>query len=179
MIPFNERGVLPSDVEATLDEIQKSYLVTGQGLRLEGWDVAQRLFLVQNLRIVVDKFRQAGGVRDIFIDGSFVEDKLSPGDIDGYFVLEDRRDWATGAFQQRLAALDAPGIWSWSRDHRRRCQSAEKKLPFWCRYRVELYPDLGLPSDILGPDGRPLRYPEAFRQRTDTMEPKGILRLKL
>lgn len=180
MIPqaFGPTGVLLTDVTATLDEIRESMLVTGAGLRASEWHVQQRLELVNNLQIVVEKFKQAGGVAEIYVDGSFVEEKDSPSDIDGYFILTDDRDWISGAFQKRIALLDEPGVWSWDKNDRRRCQSFVEKPPFWCRYRVELYPDLGLPSDIMGPDGRFLPYSEAFRQRTDTMEPKGIIRLQ-
>jgi hypothetical protein len=45
------------------------------------------------------------GVRDIFADGSFVEDEYHPNDIDGYFVCELRR-LARGQLQRELNLLD-------------------------------------------------------------------------
>lgn len=174
---FNAIGVLGADVEATVDELEQSWLVSGAGLGIRDWDSNGRGLLARNLRIVTDQFLQAGGVREIWINGSFVEDNPSPGDIDGYFLLDDNHDWYSRNFQHRLAEID--GAWSWASEHRRRCKSPEKKPPFWCRYKVELYPDLGISSDILGPEGTPLTYADAFRQRTSTFEPKGIIRLKL
>jgi hypothetical protein len=174
---FNGAGLLPHDVESSVPELLNSWLVTGAGLAIPDWAPALRRQLVENLGVVVEKFRQAGGVREIWINGSFVENAPAPGDIDGYFVLEDVREWRSRAFQERLALYDEPGVWSWAPADRRRCRSPEGKPPFWCRYHVELYPDLGRPSDIEDQHGTLLGYPDAFRQHTATYERKGIVRL--
>ena len=45
------------------------------------------------------------GIKEIFVDGSFVEDKDHPGDIDGYFEC-DVVEFATGNLQRELNGLD-------------------------------------------------------------------------
>jgi len=44
------------------------------------WDIAWRSILVRNLALLVPQL-WSEGVTEIFVDGSFVEDKLRPGDI--------------------------------------------------------------------------------------------------
>ncbi len=46
-----------------------------------------RLFLVNQLEIMAEQL-WAVGINQIYIDGSFVEDKAHPNDIDGYFECE-------------------------------------------------------------------------------------------
>src|ERR1041384_5574189 len=61
----------------------------GPRRRLPNWDVIWRRQLVDNLGILVRQLWQVG-IREIFADGSFVEDKEHPNDIDGYFVCQLR-----------------------------------------------------------------------------------------
>jgi hypothetical protein len=83
---FTEDGLLPpADCELTHDELRRSLLVVGPGAGYPNWDIAWRRRLVDNLEILVNQLWQAG-VREVFADGSFVEDKDHPNDIDGYFV---------------------------------------------------------------------------------------------
>jgi hypothetical protein len=49
------------------------------------WDAAWRESLVGNLEVMTRQLWQVG-IREVFADGSFVEEKGSPNDIDGYFV---------------------------------------------------------------------------------------------
>jgi hypothetical protein len=49
------------------------------------WDSPWRLRLVDNLEILTKQLWQVG-VREVYADGSFAEDKDHPNDIDGYFV---------------------------------------------------------------------------------------------
>nr|WP_144407070.1 hypothetical protein [Paenibacillus sp. IHBB 10380] len=72
----------------TLDQLRTSLLVTGPK---DGspWDTNTMMTLVNNLEVLVNQLWRVG-IMDIFIDGSFVEDKASPGDIDGYFVADVR-----------------------------------------------------------------------------------------
>jgi hypothetical protein len=176
---FNQYGVLPDDVDATLDEIENSFLVTGAGLDLPDWAAQSRKSLVDNLRTVVTIFRDVGGVKDIFVNGSFVTERESPSDIDGYFTLVDVTEWRSGEFQRRLNERDpsVTPIWTWRKEDRVSCFTPSKRPPYWCRYFVDLQPDLGLRSDILGPDGTFLTIPDAFRQVTETRTRKGIIRL--
>jgi len=47
----------------------------------------------------------------------------------------------------------------------------------WHRYRVELYPDIGLPTDILDQHGNRLTFPAAFRKTRGDGRPKGIVKV--
>src|SRR5262249_55155983 len=96
---FTAAGLLPpGDYELTLEELRASWLVGGPR---EGsyptWDREWRAKLVGNLSVLVGQLLHVG-VRHIFIDGSFVEDKDHPNDIDGYFVC-DLRHFASGRLE--------------------------------------------------------------------------------
>jgi hypothetical protein len=72
---FTEDGLLsPGDVELTIAELRSSVLVTGPGAAHPGWDAAWRAKLVDNLEVMVRQL-WAIGITEVFIDGSFVEDK--------------------------------------------------------------------------------------------------------
>ena len=112
------------------------------------------------------------GVRDIFIDGSFVEDKPQPNDIDGYFVCA-REFYISGALEGQLQSLDS--VWTW--DANRRYPSAggaKRQLPMWHRYHVELFPHVGQFTGIRDAFGNEMLFPSALRQ-TRNFEPKGIV----
>ena len=86
--PFNDRGLLPpGDYELTLHELRTSLLVVGPSAAAPHWDASWRLWLVDNLAVMVSHL-WACGIDEIFIDGSFAEDKDHPNDIDGYFVCD-------------------------------------------------------------------------------------------
>ena len=86
--PFQADGLLPpGDYEVSFEELRSSMLVSGPGSSLSSstWDASWRSHLVNNLEIrVVQLWRS--GIRDVYADGSFAEDKDHPNDIDGYFV---------------------------------------------------------------------------------------------
>jgi hypothetical protein len=85
---FNEHGLLPAgDYTLTLPELRESSLVTGDGVGSTMWDVRWRRHLVNNLEIMVRQLWEVG-ITEIFVDGSFVEQKDSPHDIDGYFECD-------------------------------------------------------------------------------------------
>jgi hypothetical protein len=84
---FTADGVLPpADYEITLEELRESMLVRGPSdcEAYPNWDVAHRRMLVDNLGIMVQQLESVG-IETIYVDGSFVEDKDRPHDIDGYF----------------------------------------------------------------------------------------------
>ena len=90
ILSFNEKGLLPpGDYELTLDEIRNSIVVLGPDHEPE-WDREWREKLVDNLEIMVKQLWQVG-IKDIYINGSFVQDKLHPNDIDGYFICDVKR----------------------------------------------------------------------------------------
>src|SRR5687767_5800736 len=103
---FTDEGLLPSffDHTATLDELRASHLVTGEGVDAPAWDKTWRAQLVDNLEVLVGQLWQIG-VDQIYIDGSFVEKKDHPNDIDGYFEC-DRREFLSGRLTTALNDLD-------------------------------------------------------------------------
>jgi hypothetical protein len=118
--PFDSDGLLPpGDYELSFDELRQSALVCGARDRKSDstWDTAWREQLVNGLEILVRQLWQVG-IREIFADGSFVEDKDHPNDIDGYFVC-DLMPLATGELAQQLNRLDPFKVWTWDPASRR------------------------------------------------------------
>jgi hypothetical protein len=56
--------------------------------------------LVNNLEVLTRQLWQVG-IRDVFADGSFAEDKEHPNDIDGYFE-SDLRGLVSGELARKL-----------------------------------------------------------------------------
>lgn len=173
--PFNDYAVLPAgDYAVTLAELKESMLVIGDGR--EGWDAAWRRYLVEQAEIMVQQLWQVG-VHDIYLDGSFVEAKIHPNDIDGYFHC-DLLSVARGELQRKLNALNPYKVWTWEPGSRRAYRGYPKKqLPMWHRYRVELYPHFGQLSGIQDKYGNDLEFPAAFRQQRVAGEQKGIIKI--
>jgi hypothetical protein len=178
---FVEDGVLPpGDYQLTVGELRESMLVrgpgAGAGLHRQTWDESWRRKLVDNLEVLVTQLRQVG-IAEVYIDGSFAEDKDHPNDIDGYFVCDLKR-FATGDLERELNLLDPHKVWTWDPRFRRPYLGYDKlQLPMWHKYRVELYPHFGQISGIHDRFGNELDFPSAFRisRRSDT--PKGIIRI--
>lgn len=175
---FTVEGLLPpGDYELTLNELRESSLVLGpDGFELSGnWDVDWRRELVHNLEVLVRQLWRAG-ITEIFVDGSFVEDKNHPNDIDGYFECDLKR-LASGRLEQELNRLDPHKVWTWDPASRRRDrETGKKQLPMWHQYRVELFPHVGQLSGILDPHGNELEFPAAFRLSRRGI-PKGIIKI--
>lgn len=173
--PFTPEGLLPTfDIVTTTDELRASFLVTGVGIGSISWDRVWRARLVDNLQVLVGQLWQVG-IDQIFVDGSFVEAKDHPNDIDGYFVCGER-DLVTGYLERELNKLDPHKVWTWSPTSRRPARgSAKRQLPI--RYRVELYPHFGQPAGILDEHGNEMQFPAAFRKTRANRRPKGILRI--
>lgn len=152
-------------------------LVVGPGSSHPNWDSAWRGRLVDNLEILVNQLR-AVSVVDVFIDGSFVEDKDHPNDIDGYFVCS-KKDLASGALERGLNLQDRYKVWTWDPRSRRPYRGyAKLQLPMWHRYRVEMYPHFpGLSSGIRDRHGNEMEFPSAFRQSRRNGLPRGIIKL--
>jgi hypothetical protein len=69
---FDADGLLPpGDYEMSLEELQSSMLIEGPGEGYPNWDPEWRLWLVGNLRIMVEQLREVG-IEEIFVNGSFV-----------------------------------------------------------------------------------------------------------
>lgn len=177
---FDGRGLLPpGDYPATFDELRESLLVRGPQPRRGPWDAAWRRRLVDSAEILVDQL-WAVGVTQVYLDGSFVEDKPRPNDVDGYFVC-DPHALADGSLVRALNALDPHRAWTWDPRTRRPYRGYTKRqLPMWHAYRVELYPHVpGCVSGIRDRFGNELEFPSAFRLRRSTEEVKGVVKISL
>lgn len=181
-IKFNADGVFdPGTYNATLGEIRTSILVRGDGSS-QSWDQSWRNELVNKFDILFAQLRSVG-IQDIFLDGSFVEDKDHPNDIDGYFDphLSMMSPVDMSKFQQivsQLNNLDPHKVWTWDPRSRQSYKGfAKKQLPMWLFYRVELYPHLDQGSGITDQHGHDLQFPSAFRQSRHNFKPKGIIRV--
>lgn len=177
---FDVDGLLPpGDYELSLDELRASLLVVGprDAQPRPNWDQAWRRHLVDNLSVLVGQLRSVG-VAKVFIDGSFVEDKDHPNDIDGYFECDFWR-LARGELQRDLNLLDPQKIWTWDPASRRPYRGYTKaQLPMWHVYRVELYPHaLGILSGIKDEFGNELEFPAAFRKSRRVRRARGIVRI--
>ncbi|MBX2850294.1 MAG: hypothetical protein KTR15_00945 [Phycisphaeraceae bacterium] len=176
---FTQEGLLPpGDHSLTLDKLRQSLLVVGPSSATDypDWDALWRKQLVDNLALMVEQLWQVG-ITDIFVDGSFAEDKNHPNDIDGYFVC-DLMHLASGDLQRELNRLDPEKVWTWDPDSRRAYKGYPKKqLPMWHRHRVELYPHYGQPSGIKDEFGYELEFPSAFRRSRRDGKPRGIIKI--
>ena len=132
----------PGDYEVSFPDLRESILATGpEPSKSSAWDTSWRLSLITNLETLAGQLWQAG-IRDIFADGSFAEDKDHPNDIDGYFVcyLDEIK---SGDLTRRLNLIDPFKVWTWDPSSRKPYRGYPKKqLPMWHRYRVELYPHI-------------------------------------
>lgn len=178
--PFDTRGMLPrGDHSATIGQLRRSRLVTGVGVA-GPWDAAWRRRLVQGLAHLAGQLWEAG-IEEVFVDGSFVEDKAHPNDIDGYFVCPFDL-LRTGELQRRLNAMDSGGVWTWDPASRRMClETGKLQLPMWHAHRVELYPHvpgLGIGCGIRDEHGNELEFPAAFRRSRSGGQPRGIIALR-
>jgi hypothetical protein len=172
---FTAEGVLPpGDYALTLDGLCQSALVAGE--HHENWDAQWRQKLVDNLAILIEQLWQVG-IERIFINGSFVEEKSHPNDIDGYFECE-RAKLSDGTLQQQLNLLDPHKVWTWSPESRRSYHGYPKaQLPMWHQYRVELYPHWGQICGIRDEHGHDLQFPAAFRKSRIQGIAKGIVQI--
>lgn len=175
--PFTNDDVLPcGDYALTLAELRQCHLVSGVHSDSLTWNVSWRDRLVTNLSIIVRQLWQVG-IDQIFVDGSFVENKDHPHDIDGYFEVDERR-LVTGQLQGELNAVDPYQTWTWDHRFRRPDPNSTKlQLPMWHQYRVEMYPHFGQSSGVADQYGNPLQFPAAFRKSRSDDRPKGIVKV--
>lgn len=177
-IPNFQDGLLPvGDYDVTFEDLRHSILVSGHGDLKNGWDAQWRHQLVDNLEIMTQQLWEIG-VQNIFVDGSFVEDKDHPNDIDGYFECDFDR-YVSGALEQELNLLDEDKIWTWAPETRKPYRGYPKKqLPMWHKYRIELYPHWpGSFSGIKDKYGNEMEFPAAFRISRRDDRPKGIVKI--
>jgi len=178
--PFDDTGCLPAgDYSMTFAQLRESMLVLGPGDPSEfpTWDAAWRHQLVENAEILVHELWEAG-ITKVFLDGSFVEDKDHPNDIDGYFECSIKQ-LKSGDLASALNRKNEMKIWTWDPRSRRPYPGyAKLQLPMWHRYRVELYPHaIGIMSGIQDEWGNDLEFPAAFRRSRRDGHPRGIIQL--
>ena len=161
----------------TFDDIRKSILARGPVIfQAPTWDSEWRAKLVDNLEIIVKQL-WAVGITEIFVDGSFVEEKDHPNDIDGYFEC-NARDFRR--IVDKLNTLDPHRCWTWALASRRPSRGSTKaQLPMWHHYRVEMYPHYsGILSGIQDEFGNNQTFPAAFRKtRGFPPMPKGVIKV--
>jgi uncharacterized protein DUF6932 len=171
--PFTADGLLPAgDYVLTIEELLACSLVTGPP-SAEFWNKQWRTKLVKNLAVMVRHLVKVG-VTEVFIDGSFVEEKDIPNDIDGYFVCDPAR-WLSGELARDLQRLDS--AWTWEPARREPFRTYPKEqLPMRHKYRVELFPHYGQFCGLFDRAGGKLTFAEAFRLSRDFL-PKGIVKI--
>jgi hypothetical protein len=174
--PLSDDGLLPpGDHPLTILELRGSYLVTGEGVAVPGWDSAWRAQLVDNLELFVRQLWQAG-VERIFVNGSFVTSKGKPGDVDAYF------ECTFAGYPYMLVSLLAlePAL-PW--DLTRRPidpESGDAKPVMWHLYRVEVFPhftDYPTGTGVFDEHGQELDMPGTFRRDKASFKPKGLIQL--
>ncbi len=175
---FTSAGLLPTGTyPVTFGEIRQSLLILGPRTACsEAWDRPWRERLLDRAEILVGQLSRLG-LSEIFLDGSFVEEKDHPNDIDGYFECELEYH-ASGALEHDLNMMDPYKVWTWDPHSRRpHRDSAKKQLPMWHRYRVELYPHTT--ATLFGADqhGNGIQFPATFRRQRSTGDEKGILKI--
>jgi hypothetical protein len=174
---FNASGVLPpGDYVLTFAQLQDSMLVKGSKTGARNWDTQWRGFLASNLRSVANTLWELG-VEYLVIDGSFVEQKDRPNDIDAYFPIS-RESWVSRKVELGLNRKRSEQVWTWDPDNRYKSKdprAPHPKLPFWHKYRIDLWPDFGqgaIDHEHLGL----LTFEKAFR-RTRGGDPKGVVKI--
>jgi hypothetical protein len=158
--PFTDDGLLPpGDYVLTIEDLLTSSLVAGPA-GAKSWNTKWRQKLVENLAVMVGHLITVG-ITEVYVDGSFVEEKDVPNDIDGYFACDANR-WANGDLARDLRRLDS--IWSWDAVQRKSFRKYPKdQLPMWHKHRVELFPNYGQFCGLFDGQGNKLTFSQAFR----------------
>jgi hypothetical protein len=140
MIPEFEGGVLPPGVhQASWQEVEE---------RL-GWNPTRQTLLL-GLKALLEELARAGCSR-VWLDGSFVTDKLHPGDFD---LVWDPNGVDLGELDQVLQDLDPP-------------REAQKR-----RYGGDILPNVV-------EEGSGMPFLEFFQQDSVTGQVRGIVELRL
>ncbi|HAJ61868.1 MAG TPA: hypothetical protein DCP31_23700 [Cyanobacteria bacterium UBA8543] len=144
MIPeFDENGNLPPGIYwATWEEFTDRFGATPRRLRL-----------INGLKLAMEQL-QAAGCQIIYIDGSFVTEKLNPGDFDAC--------WDADGVDINYLESIAPFLYNPQ-------QTAKQKT----NYGGEFFRS-DLPADIYG-----ISYFDFFQFDTRTNIPKGIIAIDL
>jgi hypothetical protein len=173
---FAPGGLLPpGDHPLTIAELRQSYLVTGEGLDIPGWDARWRAQLVDNLELFVRQLWQID-VKRVFVNGSFITSKPHPEDIDAYFECE-----VTGYARILVGLLQAEPTLPWDLTRRPIDPMTNLRKPvMWHTHRVEIFPhftDHPQPTGVRNERGDDLYFPTLFRLDKATLRPKGVIQI--
>lgn len=121
------------------------------------------------------------GITEIYIDGSFVENKDHPNDIDGYFDIgfkinsvEDYDNYEK--LIKSLNKINKDKVWDWTT--RLPAPNTDKwQIPMWHKYKTELYPHTGQGTGIQDQYGNDQEFPAAFRKSRVDHKEKGIVKI--
>lgn len=140
ILPFNQYGLLPAGIHpASIEEVSEKL----------GFSPRRQGLIETGLKPVLEQLA-ALGVKEVYLNGSFVTRKPSPGDIDGYVVT----------------TLGSKVVKELVR-HQHRWRT---------RYRVDLYPAF---ADLTGA-GSPADWADFFGHTSDQPpKTKGIVKLML
>lgn len=174
--PFNKDGFLPpGEYCLTLTELKKSMLVNNP---TSSWDREWRLQLVNNLEIIAKQLWRIQ-IENMYVNGSFVEDKDHPNDMDIYFDC-GRKYFVSGKLEEDLNKLDKHKCWTWE-DHKRKLDvgTGKRHLPIWWQYRIDPWPNFGQGTGIMNPKtNKEMTFPELFRTSRFNFKPKGIIKIQ-
>jgi len=110
---------------ATIVQIDRSLqgdLVPGISADVRQTDMG----LVRDLDLLVRQLWQIS-ITDVYVDGSFVEDKDRPRDIDGYFLC-NRAPLASGRLEEQMNRIDPLARWTWNGTRRKWDEESRKRL---------------------------------------------------
>jgi hypothetical protein len=168
----------------TFAQLQDSMLVKGPKTGSPNWDTQWRGFRTLSGEAfwppTCGRWRTrcgTSGVEYLVLDGSFVEQKDHPNDIDACFPIA-RENWVSGRVELGLNRNRSEHVWTWDPGERYKSKdprAPHPKLPFWHKYRIDLWPDYGqgaIDHEHLGW----LTFEQAFR-RTRAGHPKGIVKV--
>lgn len=182
---FNLDGVLPAgdDFKLTFDGIRQSHLITGAcSSNVSDWDREGRLHLLENFEMLVNCLWKVG-VEEVFLGGSFVEDKPKPQDIDGCFLCPNADELRKGQFSKYLDDVSTElmreqRVWYWG-DRIENTITGRRELRMKHYYHVELIPySPDMKNAITIPaTGERLPIPVAFRKRHGDLLSKGIVQV--
>ncbi len=175
--PFNEHGLLPVGIyPLSPRQLLASHLVTGaysqQG---EAWDAEHRARLVHNVVYLARQLWQVG-VTEVFVFGSFVDDKACPNDIDSYFVYPSAKPIRNGRLRRALNEINAEKAWDWL--NRLPDETTGKnEMILWHVYRVEVVPTAPDLKNAMPVEGTKLPIPTGVHIASGSCRIKGVVQL--
>jgi hypothetical protein len=177
MLPtVDAEGLLPEgEYTLSIDELRESMLVLGPGGNYTNWDSKWRRHMVDNLDILVKQLRQVRISSSICIGGSFVEDRVRPYDIDGYFYCDIERFFISGRLRDSLNKLDPHKAWDWSPKSRRQDLRGKLQSPLWHHYNVDLFPNIGQPTGCFDEHGQDRNFYSLMRWSERVKRIRGVV----